>query len=77
SIENEIYVTFLFKWHKFLILFDTKYKYLIAKKTVQNNYGIFLGLILKRSVHKIVPLWTLSFFTLFFKKSTHFMFINP
>lgn len=59
------------------IIFDTKYKYLIAKKTVQNNYGIFLALILKRSVQKIVPLWTLSFFTLFFKKSTHFMFINP
>ena len=35
------------------IIFDTKYKYLIAKKTVQNNYGIFLALILKRSVHKI------------------------
>lgn len=30
-------VTCLFKWHKFLILFDTKYKYLIVKKIVQNK----------------------------------------
>ena len=46
-------VTFLFKCHKFLVLFDTHYKYLIDQKIVQNNRGIFLVFILKRSVHKI------------------------
>ena len=59
------------------IIFDTKYKYLIAKKTVQNNCGIFLALILKRSVQKIVRFWTRCFLALFYKKSIHFMFINP
>ncbi|EJX53317.1 hypothetical protein HMPREF1377_02967 [Enterococcus faecium R494] len=29
------------------------------------------------SVHKITHFWTLSFFALFFKKTIHFMFINP
>ena len=47
-------VTFLFKWHKFLILFDRNYKCLIAKNIVQNNWWIFLALILKQSVQKIV-----------------------
>ena len=47
-------VTFLFKWHKFLILFDRNYKCLIAKNIVQNNWWIFLALLLKQSVQKIV-----------------------
>ncbi|MCH3593791.1 hypothetical protein LDA50_08595 [Enterococcus faecium] len=43
------------------------------KKRVSSRHSFFLI----ESVHKITHFWTLSFFALFFKKTIHFMFINP
>ncbi|RCF80182.1 hypothetical protein B1166_00300, partial [Enterococcus faecium] len=43
------------------------------KKRVSSRHSFFLI----ESVHKITHFWTLPFFALFFKKTIHFMFINP
>ncbi|MDT6891956.1 hypothetical protein NNO65_01875 [Enterococcus faecium] len=50
-----------------------KEKIMIFKKRVSSRHSFFLI----ESVHKITHFWTLSFFALFFKKTIHFMFINP
>ncbi|EPI26455.1 hypothetical protein D352_00059 [Enterococcus faecium LA4B-2] len=42
-------------------------------KRVSSRHSFFLI----ESVHKISRFWTLCFLALFYKKSIHFMFINP